>query len=181
MKPSVPRMIFHAVAAWSLVLLLATGTLWLRSLRQFDDVVRAKGRSCINLVSVGGQLYLQVCGTSTDQFDTGWDWTSAERRNVGYHPGPIHWRFAGFEKGYGESRRATYTIWEHVFVVPYWFLALLFSVTPSLWLRAARHRRAARRWGRDVLCAHCGYDLRATPGRCPECGAERGKPEKGKP
>jgi hypothetical protein len=46
-------------------------------------------------------------------------------------------------------------------------LALLAGVPPALWLaRSARGRRRTRRG----LCPRCGYDLRATPGRCPECG-----------
>ena len=51
--------------------------------------------------------------------------------------------------------------------VPFWTLAAPFAVLPLA--RVGRNFRAARRT-RSGLCPACGYDLRATPGRCPECG-----------
>ena len=52
--------------------------------------------------------------------------------------------------------------------VPYWATALGFGALPVVWLRRKRRSDGDRVAGR---CAQCGYDLRATPGRCPECGA----------
>jgi hypothetical protein len=56
-----------------------------------------------------------------------------------------------------------------VVVVPFWFLVILFSILPLVWIRRTLRDRTRRAHG---LCPHCGYDLRATPGRCPECGRD---------
>lgn len=54
--------------------------------------------------------------------------------------------------------------------IPYWFIFTATAVTPALWLlRRQRRARAARRLQRS-LCPRCNYDLRASTGRCPECG-----------
>jgi len=45
--------------------------------------------------------------------------------------------------------------------IPFWLIALGITIS----------RIRARRRTRKGHCAHCGYDLRASPTRCPECGA----------
>jgi hypothetical protein len=58
----------------------------------------------------------------------------------------------------------------HVVAVAHWPIALALALPVGWWAIGVR-RRVARRRLAAGLCRHCGYDLRATPDRCPECGA----------
>lgn len=53
-------------------------------------------------------------------------------------------------------------------LVPYWLVALLAMMLPLAYVPKLLPRLTQRH--RDNLCRACGYDLRATPDRCPECG-----------
>jgi hypothetical protein len=56
--------------------------------------------------------------------------------------------------------------------VPGWLIILATAVLPAIWFRRVRKHKSTITWQSHLLCVHCGYDLRATPDRCPECGRD---------
>jgi len=56
---------------------------------------------------------------------------------------------------------------------PAWFVCLAAAALAAWRFPRERRRRRIDRRRRAGLCPACGYDLRATPERCPECGPVR--------
>ena len=53
--------------------------------------------------------------------------------------------------------------------IPHWIPAIPLTSLAAWWISRHPRRRAAWRMARG-LCPSCGYDLRASADRCPECG-----------
>jgi hypothetical protein len=61
-------------------------------------------------------------------------------------------------------------------LIPYWLLTTVSAILPLFKLRPALRWPKKRYRLSHGLCLVCGYDLRATPDRCPECGTVPPKP-----
>jgi hypothetical protein len=52
-----------------------------------------------------------------------------------------------------------------------WLVAFAAALLSAVWLRRSLMRGRIETRLSKSPCVKCGYDLRATPGRCPECGS----------
>jgi hypothetical protein len=80
---------------------------------------------------------------------------------------------AGFALRVSRLNRPDYRDHSYVVHLPCWFLFLVTAFLPARWLVIYTARHLPRRRKGQGLCPRCGYDLRATPERCPECGTPR--------
>jgi len=183
----------HILTAVSLLAFVAVMALWGRSQRTCDLIYRASGMQDID--GMGGSMLLTGSGFQLGS-SRGVFWIGAGRMEVvkqglwwptdrfyressrvsrgsGYtqeqlldstSPAP---RYAGFDLASNASPGTSGEHFGHRVVVPYWFAALLTLIRPAKHFIHAY--RARIRFARGA-CQVCGYDLRATPDRCPECG-----------
>ncbi len=185
------RILFHAAAAGSALLLVAVLILWPRSYFRSDTVnYSVKPRWACVLLSGEGRITWEGGATRTDSdgidywfnrafepFEDAWrSWSYGDRSEdqqagpdfrdpslISYH----EHKFMGCEVWVSEP--GFYP--DLLVCIPYSYLAVLSSIMPTIWLLTRRRRRRKNRLAHG-LCLKCGYDLRAHhPGdECPECG-----------
>ena len=166
------RILLNALTALSLFLCLASAVLWVRGYFRLDSfgwsgtARPGAERFCFGLESGGGGLAVFtgaiLAGVEYPWLPEGWQWTSEGGRPIRY---AYEWSARpsgfGYESGRGEFARGT------AIIFPAWLPVGAFAPLPLVRLAIFIRRRRGFDEGH---CAKCGYDLRATPDRCPECG-----------
>jgi hypothetical protein len=142
----------------SLMACLAGIVTWGRSYRIGDTLFVTHGTRCVAVTSEGGSYAFSTFLRPEVHVDR-WSWGSYSKRT-----GAVSAVCRLVLFGWAPEK-----VGAHDLVVPQWTVPAIFGPLPAVriagWFR--RRRRADTH-----ACPACGYDLRATPDRCPECFTE---------
>jgi hypothetical protein len=156
--PAVKRWLVTLAAAASLLLFVATTVLAIRGWFA-ADFLSVKAGPFYALVMVAPHGVLIVCDSSGGIIKARWDLSFGSNRPTRGVETSLWW--------YPKTWRVQAPPFRFV-SVPYWVLLLASILVPGWQLKC---RLFHRRQTPERRCKTCGYDLRATPDRCPECGA----------
>jgi hypothetical protein len=182
------RRLFNFLIGFSLLLCVATAGMWVRSYFVTDMLVVATDRPTATgwtdfryTVKAGKGL------VGLDRVSSAWPTSVFAAHGPPANGAFLHhqpssspmWSSFGLEHtrwnkigfGYHEwGAGSSYSLL--TIIVPLWLVLSITAILPGIWLyhklREYRHRLRCRRLG---LCTKCGYDLRASNDKCPECGA----------
>ena len=154
------RWAFNLLAGASLALAVLTAGLWVRSYWAEDILIYNMQGASLAFSNPRGQLAVALYDSTHPAAVRGWSRIQRAPGNWKWTTHNSDWRFGPMELEVGSGFCEV--------ALQHWSLLLLFSLAPTAWLlRGPLLRRRRAKLG---LCRHCGYDLRATPERCPECG-----------
>ena len=156
--------LFTLLSAVSLALCVATCVLWVRSYWYEDILSDDRSGRIVSGQSLRGRVAIihtrRVGGPSAPQPDDGLRLNTVPAGGAIVHSlSPVGWRRQ-------RIANAEFAVSQSFVFVSNWLICAGGAVLPALWVVRARRRRRVR----AGLCRSCGYDLRATPDRCPECG-----------
>jgi hypothetical protein len=182
------RILLNAATVLSLVLCVAMAVLWVRGYWTTDrlirtsawpigtgveartmDVIARRGRLGIHLqhvqVSMNQNRVAFLLGPSAaTKQGPAWNYTNDVAGWPYPDDGPF-WKVLRWRQSEYHFQSHSMEADTAVEFSP-WALVGVLGILPAavLWKRSSSSRRA------QGLCLRCGYDLRATPERCPECG-----------